>query len=60
MWNFKPNTQLLELNKKITPTSVIRNHFSEIIEEKYPHQTKIFTDTSKFSHGTEFAFVENK
>ncbi|KAL4149659.1 hypothetical protein QTP88_003551 [Uroleucon formosanum] len=59
MWNIQLNTQSLEFNKKMSPTSIIRNNFSEIIEEKYPHHTKIFTDASKSSHGTGFAFVEN-
>jgi ribonuclease HI len=59
MWNIKLNTQLLELNKKISSTSTIRNNFSEIIEEKYPHHIKIFTDASKSPNGTGFAFIEN-
>jgi len=42
------------------PVSIIRNGFSEIIEEKYPHHIKIFTDASKSSNGTGFTFVENQ
>jgi len=58
MWNIKLNTQLLEFSKKISSTSTIRNNFLEIIEEKYPHYIKIFTDTSKSPNGTGFAFIE--
>ena len=59
MWNIKVNTQLLELKKKFPPTSIIRNNFSEIIEEKYLHHIKIFTNASKSSNGAGFVFVEN-
>jgi len=45
------------LGNFIIPT--YRNYFSEIIKEKYPYYTKIFTDASKSSQGTGFAFVEN-
>jgi hypothetical protein len=59
MWNIKVNIQLLELDKKTFPTSTIRNNFSGIIEEKYPHHIKIFIDASKSLNGTGFASGEN-
>jgi len=57
LWNIKLNTQLLEFNKNISPTSIIRNNFSEIIEEKYIHYIKILTGASKSLQRTGFVFV---
>lgn len=51
--------QLLKFIKKLSPTTVIRKNFSEIIKEKYPYQTKIFMEVSKPPNGTDFALVEN-
>ena len=55
----KLSTVLLFLNKKETNHKIIISHFYDIIQNRFPTHSQIYTDALKFEHGVGFSIVHN-
>ncbi|XP_060856603.1 uncharacterized protein LOC132934323 [Metopolophium dirhodum] len=58
LWKIKVNTELLQLNKHDTNPNIITSQFYEIIQDKYSHFEKIYTDASKSTQGVGFSIIQ--
>jgi len=59
LWQININTELLQQSKHDTNPNIINSLFYDIIQIKYPHFIKIYTDASKSTHGVGFAISQD-
>lgn len=58
LWKIKVNTELLQLNKHDTNPNIITSQFYEVIQDKFSHFEKIYTDASKSTQGVGFSTIQ--
>ena len=58
-WQININTELLQQSKHDINPNIINSLFYDIIQTKYPHFIKIYTNASKSAHGVGFATFQD-